>query len=239
MPGQEIREKTVRMKLNPIKSEFKDKNVLLVDDSIVRGTTSKELVCLARNAGAKKVFFVSAAPPVKYPNVYGIDIPTYNELIAYNNDEDTIAKQLRADWVMYQDIDDMEKSVSSINPKITNFDSSCFNGRYCTGNIDENYLQQLGKARMLTKSKSLRFSMSRTDSSSSVRSLSGKLESMTTGQSLEQFSSNLNREESFTSIDSHQNENTIGLIVDDNDEAMRNKKELPLNSSCDGLFNNL
>ena len=230
MPGQEIREKTVRMKLNPIKSEFKDRNVLLVDDSIVRGTTSKELVCLARNAGAKKVFFVSAAPAVKYPNVYGIDIPTYSELIAYNNDEKTIAKQLRADWVMYQDINDMEESVSSINPKITAFDSSCFNGQYCTGYIDENYLQQLGKARMLTKSKSVRSTLSRTDSSSSVRSLSSKLETMNTNQSSGAFSSLLYKEESSTAYE----ENTIGLSVEDNDVMMRNN-----DSSCDGLFNNL
>jgi amidophosphoribosyltransferase len=111
MPGQALRKKTVRLKLNTIKSEFAGKNVLLVDDSIVRGTTANEIVQMARDAGAKKVFFCSAAPPIRYPNIYGIDIPTREELIAYGRNEEEIAAKIGCDWVVYQDLKDLEKSV--------------------------------------------------------------------------------------------------------------------------------
>jgi len=111
MPGQASRKKSVRLKLNTIKSEFAGKNVLLVDDSIVRGTTANEIVQMARDAGAKKVFFSSAAPPIRYPNIYGIDIPTREELIAYGREEEEIAAKIGCDWVIYQDLKDLEESV--------------------------------------------------------------------------------------------------------------------------------
>ena len=117
MPGQETRKKSVRLKLNTIKSEFAGKNVLLVDDSIVRGTTGHEIVQMAFDAGAKKVFFTSAAPPIRYPNIYGIDIPTREELIAYNRNEDEIAKKMGCDWVVYQDLKDLEESVTCLVPE--------------------------------------------------------------------------------------------------------------------------
>ena len=116
MPGQETRKKSVRLKLNTIKSEFAGKNVLLVDDSIVRGTTGHEIVQMARDAGAKKVFFTSAAPPIRYPNIYGIDIPTQEELIAYDRDEEAIAKKMGCDWVVYQDLDDLKEAVTELMP---------------------------------------------------------------------------------------------------------------------------
>ncbi|CAM9203264.1 unnamed protein product [Phaeothamnion confervicola] len=155
MPGQESRKRTVRLKLNTIRSEFRDRNVLLVDDSIVRGTTSMELVQMARDAGARKVFFVSAAPPVRYPNVYGIDIPTRCELIAHGRTEEEIAAKLGADWVMYQDLPDLEDAVRQLNPAIKKFDSSCFSGEYVTGDVDDAYFEHLHNARndaaMITK----------------------------------------------------------------------------------------
>jgi amidophosphoribosyltransferase len=113
MPGQETRKKSVRLKLNTIKSEFAGKNVLLVDDSIVRGTTANEIVQMAREAGARKVFFSSAAPPIRYPNIYGIDIPTQKELIAYDRGDEEIAKKIGCDWVLYQDLADLEDAVAS------------------------------------------------------------------------------------------------------------------------------
>jgi amidophosphoribosyltransferase len=113
MPGQENRRKSVRLKLNTIKSEFHGKNVLLVDDSIVRGTTANEIIPMVREAGANKVFFCSAAPPIRYPNIYGINIPTREELIAHGRDEEEIAKQIGCDWVLYQDLDDLVDSVKS------------------------------------------------------------------------------------------------------------------------------
>ena len=113
MPGQATRRKSVRLKLNTIKAEFAGKNVLLVDDSIVRGTTASEIVQMARDAGARKVYFCSAAPPIRYPNIYGIDIPTREELIAYGREESEIAEQIGCDWVLYQDLDDLEDSVRS------------------------------------------------------------------------------------------------------------------------------
>jgi amidophosphoribosyltransferase len=137
MPGQEQRKKSVRQKLNAIGVEFKGKNVLLVDDSIVRGTTSKEIVQMARDAGAKKVFFASAAPPVRFPNVYGIDMPTRSELIATGRDAEQIATAIGADAVYYQDLKDLVNDVRACNPAIKNFDASCFDGNYITGVSDE------------------------------------------------------------------------------------------------------
>ena len=147
MPGQAVRKKSVRQKLNTIGMEFKGKNVLLVDDSIVRGTTSREIVEMARAAGANKVYMASAAPPVRYQNVYGIDMPTQNELIANGRDEDEIARIIGADALIYQDIEAMQKSVTDLNPGLTHFDTSCFTGQYVTGDITPEYLDQLGRTR--------------------------------------------------------------------------------------------
>jgi amidophosphoribosyltransferase len=147
MPGQAVRKKSVRQKLNTIGMEFKGKNVLLVDDSIVRGTTSREIVDMARAAGANKVYMASAAPPVRYQNVYGIDMPTQKELIATGRNEEEIAKIIGADALIYQDIDSMTRSVSDLNPSLKNFDTSCFTGEYVTGDITPEYLQQLGQNR--------------------------------------------------------------------------------------------
>ncbi len=147
MPGQAIRKKSVRQKLNAIDLEFKDKNVLLVDDSIVRGTTSSEIIQMAREAGARKVYFASAAPPVSYPNVYGIDMPTVNELIAHNKTEEEIAEIIGADWLIYQDLDQLINVVRAGNPDITEFDLSCFNGKYVTGDINEDYLNHIEELR--------------------------------------------------------------------------------------------
>ncbi|KAI9104960.1 phosphoribosyltransferase-like protein [Phlyctochytrium arcticum] len=135
MPGQQLRQKSVRRKLNAMHMEFQGKNVLLVDDSIVRGTTSKEIIQMAREAGAAKVYFASCAPPIRFPNVYGIDMPSRRELVAYNKTDDEVAKTIGADCVIYQELDDLIKSVSKFNPKIKNFDVSVFNGKYITGNI--------------------------------------------------------------------------------------------------------
>ena len=143
MPGQEIRKKSVRQKLNAIGSEFKDKNVLLVDDSIVRGTTSGQIIEMARNAGANKVYFASAAPPVSYPNVYGIDMPTVNELIAHNKTEEEIAKLIGADWLIYQDLDKLIESTQTGDVHIKSFDLSCFNGEYVTGDVNQEYLDHI------------------------------------------------------------------------------------------------
>jgi len=148
MPGQETRKKSVRLKLNTIKSEFAGRNVLLVDDSIVRGTTANEIVQMARDAGARKVYFSSAAPPIRYPNIYGIDIPTRQELIAYNRDEEAIAKIIGCDWVVYQDLKDLEAAITECAPEkegsINTFDTSCFSGKYVTGEtIDNNYFKRL------------------------------------------------------------------------------------------------
>jgi amidophosphoribosyltransferase len=143
MPGQEIRKKSVRQKLNAIESEFKDKNVLLVDDSIVRGTTSGQIIEMARIAGANKVYFASAAPPVRYPNVYGIDMPTVNELIAHNKSEEEIAKLIGADWLIYQDLNKLIESTQTSDVHINNFDLSCFNGEYVTGDVNQEYLDHI------------------------------------------------------------------------------------------------
>jgi amidophosphoribosyltransferase len=140
MPGQEVRKKSVRQKLNAIGMEFKGRNVMLVDDSIVRGTTSREIVQMARDAGARKVYFASAAPPVRYPNVYGIDMPTSRELIATGRTDDEIAREIGADRLIYQDLDALIDDVRSVNPKIEHFETSCFNGVYVTGDITPEYL---------------------------------------------------------------------------------------------------
>jgi amidophosphoribosyltransferase len=147
MPGQALRKKSVRQKLNPIGMEFKGKNVLLVDDSIVRGTTSQQIVQMARDAGANKVFFASAAPPVRFPNVYGIDMPSRDELLATARTDEEICKEIGADALIYQDLDDLVKAVQLSNPKIEVFDCSCFDGKYVTGDIDEAYLTAIESAR--------------------------------------------------------------------------------------------
>jgi amidophosphoribosyltransferase len=135
MPGQSVRKKSVRQKLNAIGVEFKGRNVLLVDDSIVRGTTSKEIVQMAREAGANKVYMASAAPPVRYPNVYGIDMPTPEELIAAGRTQDEIRDFIGADALIYQDVDAMKRVVGKLNPGIASFEASCFDGRYITGDV--------------------------------------------------------------------------------------------------------
>jgi len=147
MPGQAVRKKSVRQKLNTIAMEFQGKNVLLVDDSIVRGTTSRELAEMVRAAGANKVYMASAAPPVRYPNVYGIDMPTQQELIAHGRDEDEIAQLIGVDALVYQDLAAMQQSVSDLNPGLTRFEASCFNGEYVTGDVTQEYLARLGAER--------------------------------------------------------------------------------------------
>jgi amidophosphoribosyltransferase len=147
MPGQAVRKKSVRQKLSAIDMEFRGKNVLLVDDSIVRGTTSREIVEMARAAGANKVFFASAAPPVRYPNVYGIDMPTQAELIATGRDAAQVAQEIGADGMVYQDLKDLEHSIRDLNPAMQSFESSCFSGRYVTGDIDQAYLERLSQTR--------------------------------------------------------------------------------------------
>ena len=143
MPGQAIRKKSVRQKLNAIGSEFKGKTVLLVDDSIVRGTTSREIVQMARDSGAKRVIFASAAPPVKFPNVYGIDMPTRDELIAHGRSEEEVCREITADALVYQDIDSLKRSISDVNPLLRNFEASCFDGVYVTGDISRDYLDRI------------------------------------------------------------------------------------------------
>ena len=147
MPGQAVRRKSVRQKLNAIGMEFKGKNVLLVDDSIVRGTTSREIVDMARAAGANKVYFASAAPPVRFPNVYGIDMPTQSELIATGRSDEEIARAIGADSLVYQDLHDMQLAVRDLNPKLSRFEASCFDGEYITGDITAEYLARLGQSR--------------------------------------------------------------------------------------------
>lgn len=140
MPGQSQRRKSVRQKLNAIDLEFQGKNVLLVDDSIVRGTTCNQIIKMAREAGAKKVYFASAAPPVRYPNVYGIDMPATHELIAHGKTVEEVQKQIGADWLVYQDLEDLIASAQEGNPRIKHFECSVFNGEYITGDIDQAYL---------------------------------------------------------------------------------------------------
>jgi len=147
MPGQAVRKKSVRQKLSAIETEFQGKNVLLVDDSIVRGTTSREIVEMARAAGANKVYFASAAPPVRFPNVYGIDMPTPSELIASNRDPEMIARDIGVDGLVYQDLADLTRSILDRNPAITQVEASCFDGSYVTGDIDAVYLDRLERQR--------------------------------------------------------------------------------------------
>ena len=148
MPGQAVRKKSVRQKLNVIASEFKGRNVLLVDDSIVRGTTSKEIVQMARDAGARKVYMASAAPPVRYPNVYGIDMPTPQELVAHNRSVDEIRAIIGCDALIYQDVDAMKKAIGSLNTAISGFDASCFDGVYVTGDITAADIARLNASRV-------------------------------------------------------------------------------------------
>ena len=147
MPFQEKREKSVRQKLNPIEFEFKNKVVLLVDDSIVRGTTSRQIIEMARTAGAKKVYFASASPPIRYQNVYGIDMAATTELIAHNRTEDEISELIGADWLIYQDLEDLIESAKYGNPSIQQFECSVFDGKYITADIDRSYLQKLEETR--------------------------------------------------------------------------------------------
>jgi len=143
MPGQDQREKSVRSKLNAIDLEFRGKTVLLVDDSIVRGTTSAQIIEIAREAGARKVYFASAAPPVRFPNVYGIDMPATSELVAADRTEEEVAKIIGADWLVYQDLADLVAAVRHDNAKIEEFDTSCFSGEYVTGDVTPDYLARL------------------------------------------------------------------------------------------------
>lgn len=143
MPGQATRKKSVRQKLSPMETEFKGKSVLLVDDSIVRGTTSREIVEMVRASGARKVYFASAAPEVRFPNVYGIDMPTREELIANNRTTEKIAQEIGADGCVFQELSELEQVIKDLNPNITTFDTSCFSGIYLTGDINEAYLQKL------------------------------------------------------------------------------------------------
>jgi amidophosphoribosyltransferase len=148
MPGQAVRKKTVRQKLNAMSVEFKGRNVLLVDDSIVRGTTSREIVQMARSSGANRVYFASAAPPVRFPNVYGIDMPTRRELIAHGRTDEEIRLAIDADALVYQSIEDMKQSVRDVNPVLRDFDASCFDGRYVTGDVTPEYLDEIERRRL-------------------------------------------------------------------------------------------
>jgi len=147
MPGNVSRRKSVRQKLNAIGAEFKGKSVLLVDDSIVRGTTSREIVQMARESGARRVIFASAAPPVKFPNVYGIDMPTRQELIAHGRSHEEISREITADVLIYQEISAMRRAITDVNPLLTNLEASCFDGNYITGNITRDYLDKLEATR--------------------------------------------------------------------------------------------
>jgi amidophosphoribosyltransferase len=147
MPGQEQRRKSVRQKLNAMPIEFQGKNVLLVDDSIVRGTTSRGIVQMARESGAAKVFFASAAPPVRFPNVYGIDMPSKSELIATGRNADEVAALIGADAVIYQELEALIDDVRKLNPAIRQFDCSCFDGIYVTGDVSQEYLDAIEAGR--------------------------------------------------------------------------------------------
>ena len=148
MPGQSVRKKSVRQKLNAIASEFKGRNVLLVDDSIVRGTTSQEIVQMARDAGARKVYLASAAPPVRFPNVYGIDMPTATELVAHNRSVEEIRQIIGCDALIYQDVDGMKNAIGKLSNKIKGFDASCFDGVYVTGDITADDIARLNESRV-------------------------------------------------------------------------------------------
>ena len=154
MPGQGVRKKSVRQKLNVIASEFKGRNVMLVDDSIVRGTTSREIVQMARDAGAKKVYLASAAPPVRFPNVYGIDMPTPGELVAYGKTVEEVREVIGCDALIYQDVEGMKRAIlkgassSADSPRIDGFDASCFDGIYVTGDINPEDIARINEARI-------------------------------------------------------------------------------------------
>jgi amidophosphoribosyltransferase len=147
MPGQSERKKSVRQKLNPVPLEFAGKNVMLVDDSIVRGTTCRQIIEMARDAGAQQVYFASAAPPVRYPNVYGIDMPSATELIAHDRSVEEVCELIGADWLVYQDLDDLVRCSLEGNPDVDGFDCSVFDGSYITGDIDQNYLDRVESLR--------------------------------------------------------------------------------------------
>lgn len=147
MPGQEQRRKSVKRKLNAIDLEFRDKVVLLVDDSIVRGTTSQQIIDMAREAGARKVYFASASPPVRHPNVFGIDMPAASELVACGRTEGEVADYIGADWLIYQDIQDLIRAVRYDNGDIKQFDTSCFSGEYVTGDVTTDYLRHVEENR--------------------------------------------------------------------------------------------
>ena len=147
MTGQASRKKSVRQKLNAIAQEFRGKNVLLVDDSIVRGTTSREIITMAREAGATKVYFASASPPVRHANVYGIDMPSRGELIAAFRTDEEIQREIGADALIYQDIETLKKAVHMLNPSLNVFETSCFDGKYITGDITAEYLENVENAR--------------------------------------------------------------------------------------------
>jgi len=151
MPGQNARKLSVRRKLNANRIEFEGKNVLLVDDSIVRGTTSEKILEMVRSVGAKKVYLASAAPEIRYPNVYGIDMPVASELIAYNRTVDEIAKEIGADKLIFQDLSDLIDSIREQNPNIHHLECSVFNGNYITEDVDDNYFNQLENNRAETK----------------------------------------------------------------------------------------
>ena len=157
MPGQGERAKSVRRKLNTIPLEFKDRVVLLVDDSIVRGTTSRQIVQMARDAGARKVYLASAAPPVRHPNIYGIDMPSAEELVAHDRTEDEVQSLLGVDWLIYQDLADLEEAVTGPKGKVTDFDSSCFDGDYVTG-VEPGYFERIRQLRSDDAKKSRRAS---------------------------------------------------------------------------------
>lgn len=147
MPGQAERKRSVRQKLNAIELEFRGKNVLLVDDSIVRGNTSRQIIQMAREAGAKRVYFASAAPPVRYPNVYGIDMPDAEELVGHNRSEEEIRVEIGADKLFFQDLEDLLDAAREGNPDIEDFEASCFHGRYITGDVNSEYLDHLQQTR--------------------------------------------------------------------------------------------
>jgi amidophosphoribosyltransferase len=147
MPGQAQRQQSIRRKLNPIPQEFAGKSVLLVDDSIVRGTTIREIVAMCRELGAKKVYVCSAAPPVLYPNVYGIDMPARSELIASGKTIAQLATDIGADGILFQDLADLKDSITAVAPGLTHFETSIFDGTYVTGDVSETYLEKLEKQR--------------------------------------------------------------------------------------------
>jgi amidophosphoribosyltransferase len=147
MPDQSARQASVRRKLNAIDLEFRGKNVLLVDDSIVRGTTSRQIIEMAREAGARNVYMASAAPPVRYPNVYGIDMPAASELVAAGRSDQEVERIIGADWLVYQDLRDLVESVRHERANVTHFDTSCFSGEYVTGDVTRAYLSELERVR--------------------------------------------------------------------------------------------